>query len=196
VSVSLSKGQKVSSTKAGGGTLSRVRMGLGWDAMRKKGLFGSRAQSIDLDASALLFDAAGALVDQVWFQQLRSQDGSVQHTGDNRTGAGDGDDESIKVDLSRVPPTVATLVFTVNSFTGQDFSQIENAFCRLIDESNETEIARYDLTGTGPHTAQIMAKVARDGPGWSMTALGNAASGRTFHDLLPAIAGFLQPRPV
>lgn len=191
MSVSLSKGQKVSLTKAGGGTLTRVRMGLGWDAMRKKGLFGSRAQSIDLDASALLFDASGRLVDQVWFQQLRSQDGSVQHTGDNRTGAGDGDDESIKVDLSRVPPTVAALVFTVNSFTGQDFSQIENAFCRLIDESNETEIARYELTGTGSHTAQIMAKVSRDGPGWSMTALGNAASGRTFHDLLPAIAGFL-----
>jgi tellurium resistance protein TerZ len=191
VSVSLSKGQKVSLTKAGGGTLSKVRMGLGWDAMRKKGLFGSRAQSIDLDASALLFDASGALVDQVWFQQLRSKDGSVLHTGDNRTGAGDGDDESIKVDLSQVPQSVTTLVFTVNSFTGQDFSQIENAFCRLIDESNETEIARYDLTGTGSHTAQIMAKVSRDGPGWSMTALGNAASGRTFHDLLPAIAGFL-----
>ncbi|MDT4910795.1 MAG: tellurium resistance protein TerZ [Pseudonocardiales bacterium] len=191
MSVSLSKGQKVSLTKAGGGTLSKVRMGLGWDAMRKKGLFGSRAQSIDLDASALLFDAAGNLVDQVWFQQLTSKDGSIQHTGDNRTGAGDGDDESIKVDLSRVPPTVATLVFTVNSFTGQDFSQIENAFVRLIDESNETEIARYDLTGTGSHTAQIMAKVSRDGQGWSMTALGNAASGRTFHDLLPAIAGFL-----
>jgi tellurium resistance protein TerZ len=191
VSVSLSKGQKVSLTKAGGGTLSQVRMGLGWDAMRKKGLFGSRAQSIDLDASALLFDASGQLIDQVWFQQLRSQDGSVQHTGDNRTGAGEGDDESIRVDLSRVPPAVTTLVFTVNSFTGQDFSQIENAFCRLIDESTETEIARYDLTGTGPHTAQIMAKVARDGQGWSMTALGNAASGRTFHDLLPAIAGYL-----
>jgi tellurium resistance protein TerZ len=191
VSVSLSKGQKVSLTKVGGGTLSQVRMGLGWDAMRKKGLFGSRAQSIDLDASALLFDASGQLIDQVWFQQLRSQDGSVQHTGDNRTGAGEGDDESIRVDLSRVPPAVTTLVFTVNSFTGQDFSQIENAFCRLIDESTETEIARYDLTGTGPHTAQIMAKVARDGQGWSMTALGNAASGRTFHDLLPAIAGYL-----
>jgi tellurium resistance protein TerZ len=191
VSVSLSKGQKVSLTKAGGGTLSKVRMGLGWDAMRKKGLFGSRAQSIDLDASALLFDASGALVDQVWFQQLRSKDGSVLHTGDNRTGAGDGDDESIKVDLSQVPQSVTTLVFTVNSFTGQDFSQIENAFCRLIDESNETEIARYDLTGTGSHTAQIMAKVSRDGAGWSMTALGNAASGRTFHDLLPSIAGLL-----
>jgi tellurium resistance protein TerZ len=82
-------------------------------------------------------------------------------------------------------------VFTVNSFTGQDFSQIENAFCRLIDESTEAEIARYELTGSGRHNAQIMAKVTRDGAGWSMTALGIPASGRTFRELLPAMAGAL-----
>ncbi len=191
MSVNLSKGQTVSLTKSGGGTLSQVRMGLGWDAVRKKGLFGSRAQSIDLDASALLFDGSGRLLDQVWFQQLTSQDGSVQHTGDNRTGAGEGDDESVRVNLATVSPAVQTIVFTVNSFTGQDFSQIENAFCRLIDEANETEIARYDLTSSGAHTAQIMSKVARDGSGWSMTAIGAIASGRTFHDLLPAIGAHL-----
>jgi len=192
MTVSLSKGQKVSLEKRGGGTLSRVRMGLGWDAAKKKGLFGSRRQTIDLDASALLFDAAGSLVDQVWFQQLNSKDGSVHHTGDNLTGAGEGDDESIQVDLSRLPATVNTLVFTVNSFTGQNFSQIENAYCRLLDETaGDAELARYDLTGSGQHTAQIMAKVSRDGAGWSMTALGIPASGRTFHDLLPALAGQL-----
>jgi tellurium resistance protein TerZ len=192
--VNLTKGQTVSLQKqSGGGSLTQVRMGLGWDAAEKKGLFGKkRAQSIDLDASALLFDAQGQLVDQVWFQQLRSKDGSVQHTGDNRTGVGEGDDESIRVDLSRVPAQVTTLVFTVNSFTGQDFSQIENAFCRLVDESSgDQEIARYDLTGSGSHNAQIMAKVARDGSGWSMTAIGVPATGRTFRDLLPAIAGHL-----
>jgi tellurium resistance protein TerZ len=192
MTVSLSKGQKVSLVKRGGGALSRVRMGLGWDAAKKKGLFGSRRQTIDLDASALLFDAAGSLVDQVWFRQLNSKDGSVHHTGDNLTGAGEGDDESIQVDLSRVPAAVNTLVFTVNSFTGQNFSQIENAYCRLLDETaGDTELARYDLTGSGQHTAQIMAKVSRDGAGWSMTALGIPASGRTFHDLLPALAGQL-----
>ena len=190
--VSLTKGQSVSLEKRGGGSLSNVRMGLGWDAAVKKGFFGkARAQTIDLDASALLFDANGHLVDQVWFQQLGSKDGSVQHTGDNLTGEGEGDDESIRVDLSKVPPTVTTLVFTVNSFTGQDFSQIENAFCRLVDESNEAEIARYDLTGSGSHNAQIMAKLARAGAGWSMTAIGVPATGRTFRDLLPAIAGHL-----
>ena len=192
MSVNVSKGQKVSLSKRDGGSLTRVRMGLGWDAVKKKGFFGgSKSQSIDLDASALLFDASGQLVDQVWFQQLRSKDGSVLHTGDNLTGAGEGDDESIRVDLSAVPPHVATIVFAVNSFTGQDFSQIENAFCRLIDESNEAEIARYDLSGSGRHNAQVMAKVSRDGAGWSMTALGIAATGRTFRDLLPAMASAL-----
>jgi tellurium resistance protein TerZ len=192
--VSLSKGQSVSLVKSGGGGLTRVRMGLGWDAMKKRGLFGSRSQSIDLDASALLFDNAGGLLDQVWFQQLTSKDGAIQHTGDNRTGAGEGDDESIRVYLDGVSPAVQTIVFTVNSFTGQDFSQIENAFCRLIDESDESEVARYDLTGSGHHTAQVMSKVSRsaasDG-GWTMTAIGATASGRTFHDLLPTIANYL-----
>jgi tellurium resistance protein TerZ len=192
MSVSLSKGQKVSLVKRDGGTLTRVRMGLGWDAVKKKGLFGGlKSQSIDLDASALLFDATGNLVDQVWFQQLRSKDGAVQHTGDNLTGVGEGDDESIRVDLVALPSSVSTIVFTVNSFTGQDFSQIENAFCRLIDESSESETARYDLSGSGRHNAQIMAKVSREGSGWTMTALGIAASGRTFRDLLPAMAGVL-----
>ena len=192
MSVSLNKGQKVSLAKPDGGSLTRVRMGLGWDAIKKKGLFGGKkSQSVDLDASALLFDASGNLVDQVWFRQLRSQDGSIQHTGDNMTGAGEGDDESIKVDLSGVPASVTNVVFTVNSFTGQDFSQIENAFCRLIDEATGAEIARYQLTGSGRHNAQIMAKVGRDGAGWSMTALGIPASGRTFRDLLPALAGAL-----
>lgn len=189
--VSLTKGQSVSLVKQGGGGLTQVRMGLGWDAVKKRGLFGSRSQSIDLDASALLFDASGRLLDQVWFQQLTSRDGSVQHTGDNLTGAGEGDDESIRVHLDGVNPAVRTLVFTVNSFTGQDFTQIENAFCRLIDESTETEVARYDLSAGGPHTAQIMAKLTREPSGWTMTAIGAPAAGRTFHDLLPTISGYL-----
>ncbi|HEX5401921.1 MAG TPA: TerD family protein [Pseudonocardiaceae bacterium] len=189
--VSLAKGQRVSLTKRDGGTLTRVRMGLGWDAMKKRGLFGSRNQTIDLDASALLFDADGRLVDQVWYRQLTSKDGSIRHTGDNLTGDGAGDDESIKVDLTRVPAAVVTIVFTVNSFTGQNFSQIQNAFCRLIDETTEGEIARYDLSESGPHTASIMAKLTRDGDAWSMTAIGSPTNGRTFKDLLPSVSSHL-----
>jgi tellurium resistance protein TerZ len=192
MSISLRKGEKVSLAKPGGGTLSQVKMGLGWDAVTKKGLFGrSRTQSIDLDASCLLFDAGGNLTDAVWFRQLRSKDGSVLHTGDNLTGEGEGDDEVINVDLQAVPANVTQLVFTVNSFTGQDFSQIENAFCRLVDESTGQELARYDLSGAGQHNAQIMAKVSRDGQGWSMTAIGATATGRTFQHLLPSVSAHL-----
>jgi tellurium resistance protein TerZ len=188
MTVSLSKGQTVSLKKNDGGTLTLVRMGLGWDAMKKKGLFGGlKSQSIDLDASAVLYDAGNNLVDQVWFGQLKSKDGAVVHSGDNLTGDGEGDDESITVRLDRLPANVAKIVFLVNSFTGQNFSQIENAFCRLVDETNGQEVARYDLTGSGTHTAQVMAKVTRDGGGWSMTAIGAIANGRTFQDLLPAI---------
>jgi tellurium resistance protein TerZ len=193
MSVSLRKGETISLKKAAGDTtLNLVRMGLGWDAVKKRGLFGgAKSQSIDLDASCLLFDAGGKLLDQVWFRQLRSRDGAVTHTGDNQTGAGEGDDESIVVDLTALPPAVQKLVFVVNSFTGQNFTQVQNAFCRLVDERGGKEIARYELSGSGPHTAQVMSRVSRGGDGWEMTAIGAPASGRTFDDLLPVISQHL-----
>jgi tellurium resistance protein TerZ len=189
MSISLNKGQSVSLQKSDGGGLTRVRMGLGWDAQKVKGLFGKvKEKSVDLDASCLLFDAANMLRDQVWFSQLRSKDGALQHLGDNLTGRGDGDDESIVVDLSAVNPEITQLVFVVSSYSGQSFSAIENAFCRLIDSSNEQEVARYDLSGSGAHTAQIMAKVSRSGSGWTMTALGVKTNGRTIKDMMPAVS--------
>ena len=143
MAVNLQKGQKISLNKEAGSALTQVVMGLGWDAAKKKGFlgFGGGSQDIDLDASCLMFDAGGALVDAVWFRQLRSKDSSIEHTGDNRTGDGAGDDEQIKVALDRVPATVKSLVFTVNCFTGQDFSQVENAFCRILDGRTQQEIA-------------------------------------------------------
>ena len=189
MSLSLVKGQKISLSKEGGEGLSTVIMGLGWDAKKKKGFlgFGSRDQEIDLDASCVLFDAGGNMTDVVWFRQLRSQDGSITHTGDNRTGAGDGDDEQIIVDLSRVPPSVTTLMFVVNSFTGQNFAEIESAFCRIVDQKTGREIARYNLSTSGSHTAQVMARVYRNAGEWKMAALGEPSSGRTFQDLLPTM---------
>lgn len=188
MSISLSKGQKLSLEKPGGGALGLVRMGLGWRAAQRKGFLAKLlpAQEIDLDASAVLF-AAGRPVDVVFFQHLVSDDGSVRHSGDNLTGgAGDAtDDEVITVDLTKVPATVDQIVFTVNSFTGQTFQEVENAFCRLVDEQTGAELARYTLTGGGPYTAQIMAKVQRTGGGWQMTAIGQPATGRTFQDLMP-----------
>ena len=192
MSVSLSKGQKISLEKGGSG-LKEVVMGLGWDAKETSGFFGfgKRQQDIDLDASAGLFNAQKQKVEEVWLRQLRSRDGSVIHTGDNRTGAGEGDDEQIIVDLSQVPSEVSTIVFVVNSFTGENFSQIENAFCRLVDKSTGEEIARFDLSAQGNHTAQIMTKVYREGSGWQFQAIGQNASGRTFDNLMPSITPHL-----
>ena len=193
MSVNLTKGQQISLSKSDGGALSVVRMGLGWKSAPRKGFLARMtAREIDLDASAVLF-ADKQPVDVVFFQHLVSDDGSVRHTGDNRVGgAGQGgDDESIIVDLQRVPPHVDQIVFTVNSFTGQTFAEVESAFCRLLDETNGQELARYTLTGGGRYTAQIMAKVHRDGTGWQMAAIGSPADGRTFQDLMPAIAAHL-----
>ncbi|MCA6091732.1 TerD family protein [Streptomyces cinnamoneus] len=192
MTVNLSKGQGISLQKADGGTLTAVRMGLGWQAAPRRGLFGTRTKEIDLDASAVLF-ADKQPVDVAFFQQLVSKDGSVRHTGDNLVGgAGQGgDDESILVDLQRVPVHVNQIVFTVNSFTGQTFAEVRNAFCRLVDESTGQELARYTLDGGGPYTAQIMAKVHRVGNGWQMTAIGTPANGRTFQDLLAEIQAVL-----
>lgn len=190
MAVNLQKGQKISLEKEAGVSLNQVIMGLGWDAVqKKKGLFGfgGGSSEIDLDATCLMFDEQNQLVDLAWFQQLNSKDGSIRHSGDNRTGDGDGDDEQIGVALNQVPANIKALVFTVNSFTGQDFSQVANAFCRIINGSNGQEIARYDLSVQGGHSAQIMAKLYRHNGEWKMHAIGENCTGRTFHDLMPQI---------
>jgi tellurium resistance protein TerZ len=192
--VSLQKGQKISLEKEASGSLTRIVMGLGWDAAKAKsggflgGLFGGGGDgNIDLDASCLLFDDQGNLLDAVWFRQLRSRDGSIQHTGDNLTGEGDGDDEQIIVELPKVPANVKSLVFTVNNYTGQDFSRVQNAFCRIVNGADQKEIARYDLSCQGSHTAMIMAKLYRHNDEWKMHAIGETGQGRTFDQLLPQI---------
>ncbi|TAE73275.1 MAG: TerD family protein [Verrucomicrobia bacterium] len=194
MAINLQKGQKISLSKeAGGASLTKIVMGLGWDAKKTKGLFGlgSKDQEIDLDASCVLFDEARQPLDAIFFGQLASRDGSIQHTGDNRTGAGDGDDEQIIVDLSRVPASVKSIIFLVNSFTGQNFSQIENAFCRVVNGSNGQELARYDLTCNGAHTAMLMAKVYLHNGEWKMHAIGENTTGRTFQDMMPAMQAAL-----
>lgn len=189
MAVTLQKGQKISLDKEAGSALTNIVMGLGWDPIKKKGLFGFGGSQVevDLDASCVLFGEQNQVLDTVWFRQLKSQDGSITHTGDNRSGAGDGDDEQIVVELARVPVGVKSLVFVVNSFTGQNFSQIDNATCRILDGRNQNEVARYNLSCQGTHTAQIMAKVYRNGTEWKLHAIGENCSGRTFQDLIPYI---------
>ncbi|MFD4658905.1 TerD family protein [Kitasatospora sp. NPDC058444] len=192
MSVNLAKGQRVSLQKEQGAALTVVRMGLGWRAVPKRGLFGSRTRKVDLDASALLY-AERTPSDVVFFSHLESNDGSVRHTGDNlEGGSGAEDDEAILVDLVHVPVNITQVVFTVSSYTGQTFAEVQRAHCRLVDETTGLELARYELAGGGPHTGQIMAKVVRDGNGgWEMQAIGAPAKGRTFQDLLPAIEPYL-----
>jgi len=195
MAINLQKGQKISLSKESGGALSKVVMGVGWDAKKSsvgllKGMFGgisSSSSSIDLDASCVLFDEKNGVVDTVYFGQLKSRDGSIVHTGDNRTGDGDGDDEQILVDLDKIPENIKSLVFTVSSYTGQTFDTVENAYCRIIDSSNKNEVARYTLSSQGSHTAQIMAKLYRHNGEWKMHAIGENGTGRTIADLLPKI---------
>ena len=193
MALNLQKGQKISLDKEAGVKLTKITMGLGWDPVKTKGIFGfgSKTQEVDLDASCILFDDQGRQADAAWFRQLKSKDGSIVHNGDNRTGAGDGDDEQISVDLARVPANIKSLVFTVNSFTGQNFSQIENATCRIVNATNNQEVARFNLSTLGAHNAQIMAKLYRHGDEWKMHAIGEIGNGRTFEELMPQITPHL-----
>jgi tellurium resistance protein TerZ len=190
MSISLSKGQAISLSKDNPG-LSRVFMGLGWDPVKSGGgflgffgkLFGGGA-AIDLDASVLVFDSAKNEIDRVCFTKLKSSNGSITHDGDNLTGEGDGDDEVIRVDLSRLDPRAAHLVFTVNSFRGQTFNEVDNAVARLVDDTNQREICTYTLREQGAHTGVVMASLSKGSDGWSMTAHGVQATGRTVDDLV------------
>jgi tellurium resistance protein TerZ len=196
MSLSLQKGQSLSLTKQNGETLTNVRFGLGWDAAvpAKKGFFGgTKAVEIDLDASAILFDANKVHVDTVFYNQLASKDGSIQHTGDNLTGDGDGDDETILVNLTGVSATVQYIVFTITSYSQQTFDQVQNAFCRVIDDSvpGSPEVSRYALAETGRYTAMIMAKLTRNGGIWTFQAIGAPAQGRTPVDVIANAADVL-----
>lgn len=200
MAINLQKGQRISLEKEAGRSLRQVFMGLGWGMkeVHSKGFLGfgagTQKQAVDLDASCLLFDDSGNLVDSVWFRQLRSHCRSVQHSGDDRVGGGDAstDNERININLVEVPVAIKSLIFTVNSFTGEDFSGIPSAFCRLVDATNAAEIARFDLSlEGGSHTGLVMTKIYRHNHEWKMQAIGEHAAGRTFHDLLPALRPYL-----
>ncbi len=188
--VSLTKGQKVTLRKEGGVALTMIQMGLGWDPIKKSGLFGSRTADVDLDASALLY-ADGNLVDVCYYGQLTSKDGSVRHMGDNLTGDGDGDDEVMLVDLQRVPAHVTTVIFTVTSYRGHTFEQVSNAFCRLVDGTTNSELARYTLQGGMAFTGMVMAKVYRVNGEWKLQAIGEGIQAKHAGEAAPQLGRFL-----
>ncbi|MFI9317522.1 TerD family protein [Streptomyces althioticus] len=176
--VSLQKNQTVSLMKGGRPLLSQVKMGLGWEPAY-------RGKDIDLDASVIAFGPQRNHVDSCYFGKLQILGGAIQHSGDNLTGEGAGDDEVITVDLGRLPMEVSGLVFTVNSFSGQKFTEVAKAYCRLLDASTGEELVRFDLTSAEPQTGVMMAKLIRQYSGeWEMTAMGEFVKGRTVRGMV------------
>ncbi|MBS6291935.1 MAG: TerD family protein [Oscillibacter sp.] len=188
MSVSLQKGQKISLTKGNEG-LSKVIIGLGWDEAAKSkggllgGLFGSSGPAIDCDASAFVLQN-GKLADKkdiVYFGNLKHYTGTVQHMGDNLTGAGEGDDEQVVVDLARVPAEYDRIVLVVNIYQAvqrrQHFGMIQNAFIRIVDARNNQEMCRYNLSENYDNmTAMIFGEVYRNNGEWKFNAIGQATT--------------------
>ncbi|MEU6756169.1 TerD family protein [Streptomyces sp. NPDC046685] len=180
--VSLQKNQTVSLVKGGRPLLSQVKMGLGWEPA-----FGGR--DIDLDASVIAYGPQRNHIDSCYFGKLSILNGSVKHSGDNLTGEGAGDDEVIVVDLGRLPAEATGLVFTVNSFSGQKFTEVAKAYCRLIDAATGEELVRFDLTGAEPQTGVMMAKLIKQFSGeWEMTAMGEFVKSRTVRGMVKPAA--------
>lgn len=178
MALSLSKGGNISLSKEAP-NLTRILVGLGWDPRASDG------QQFDLDASAFLLTASGKVRgdhDFIFYNQLRSAEGSVEHTGDNRTGEGDGDDESIKIDLSRVPTDITRIAVSVTideaDARRQNFGQVGGAFIRIVDEATGREITRYDLgEDFSVETAVIFGEVYRHNAEWKFRAVGQGYAG-------------------
>lgn len=176
--VKLGKGGNISLTKEAP-NLSTVLVGLGWDSRTTSG------HDFDLDASALMCDANRRVLSDahfIFYNQLHSPEGSVSHTGDNLTGEGDGDDESLIVDLTQVPAQCQTIVFVVSihepEARGQNFGQVVNAFIRIVDHVTGVEIARFDLSeDASTETAMIFGEVYRRGDEWKFRAVGQGYAG-------------------
>ncbi|MFF4247059.1 TerD family protein [Streptomyces sp. NPDC001822] len=180
--ISLQKNQTVSLVKGGKPLLSRVKMGLGWEPA-------FRGKDIDLDASVIAYGPDRKHLDSCYFGKLSILNGAIKHSGDNLTGEGAGDDEVIVVDLGRIPAEATGLVFTVNSFTGQKFSEVAKAYCRLIDAATDEELVRFDLTGAEPQTGVMMAKLIKQFSGeWEMTAMGEFVKSRTVRGMVKPAA--------
>jgi tellurium resistance protein TerD len=173
VTVSLTKGGNVSLTKQAPG-LSAVTVGLGWDARTTDG------KDFDLDASAIVCGADGKVFSDkhfVFFNNLATPDGAVQHTGDNLTGEGEGDDEQVKVNLSGLPAEIDKIVFPVSIYdaaaAGQSFGQVRNAFIRVVNQADNSELARYDLSeDASTETAMVFGELYRSGAEWKFRAVG------------------------
>ncbi|MET7440349.1 TerD family protein [Streptomyces sp. NPDC005568] len=171
--------------KGGRPLLSQVKMGLGWEPA-------FRGKDIDLDASVIAYGPQRNHIDSCYFGKLSIVNGAIKHSGDNLTGEGGGDDEVIVVDLGRLPQEVTGLVFTVNSFSGQKFTEVAKAYCRLLDAATGEELVRFDLTNAEAQTGVIMAKLIKQFSGeWEMTAVGDFVKSRTVRGMVKPAAAAL-----
>ena len=183
MAVSLQKGQKISLSKESAG-LSKVIVGLGWDEVNvKRGFFAPKPQAIDCDASAIVLTNGKLMYkeDLIYFGNLRHPSGSIVHMGDNLTGAGDGDDEQIVIDLNSVPQDIDKVVFVVNIYDAykrkQNFSMIQNCFIRIVDARGNKEICRYNLSDNyDGMTAMIFGEVYRHNGEWKFNAIGQGTT--------------------
>ncbi|MBD1939950.1 TerD family protein [Microcoleus sp. FACHB-68] len=198
--INLQKGQRISLSKEAPG-LTKLMCGLGWDVAKRTGggLFGafSNTPDYDLDASVICLDQNDKVRDIaniVYFGNLSHKSGAITHLGDNLTGAGEGDDEQIIIDLAKLPKEIVKLVFTVNIFEcikrKQDFAQVKNAFVRLVNNSNNQELAKYNLSGAEykGKTGMIMAEIYNHNNEWKMAAIGNGVSVNGLEELVQAYA--------
>nr|WP_312522357.1 MULTISPECIES: TerD family protein [unclassified Moraxella] len=178
MAISLTKGGNVNLSKEAP-NLTNMAVGLGWNPRATDG------QAFDLDAVAFLVNESGKVrtdADFIFFNNLKSSDGSVEHTGDNRTGEGDGDDEVIKVDLSKVPADVSKVVFCAVIYEGQarnqNFGQVANAYIRIVNTQGGTEVARYDLSeDSSTETAMIFGELYKNNGEWKFRAVGQGFAG-------------------
>ncbi|WP_028399952.1 TerD family protein [Ectobacillus panaciterrae] len=193
MAISLQKGQKIDLTKGRAG-LSSILIGLGWDPVKKSGGFfgfGSSGSNIDCDASVLMLNEQGKIVDQknvIYFGNKTSKCGSVRHSGDNLTGDGDGDDEQILVDLNKVPAYIHKLVFVVNIYQcvqrKQDFGMIQNAFIRVADASSNNELVHYNITDNfSGLTALFAGEIYRHAGEWKFSAVGQGTKDVSIGDI-------------
>jgi len=187
--IELTRGQEWALATDDGQPLTRLQMGVGWDKEKNAGFIGSGAPDVDLDASAVAF-AGGQYADMVFYNNLRTRDGSVVHLGDNQSGRGEGDDEVITVDLTAVHPKIDTIVFLVSSYQGHTLEWVRNAYCRLVDD-RDVELARVRLTNGVPQTGMAMAKLVRDGDGWKLRAIGEGIAVKVPSESVEALRPFL-----
>lgn len=194
MTISLIKGQNISLEKTDGGNLQQVIFAVGWSSNKKQSFWSgllSLDNGIDLDASAILLDEKNQYQESVYFGQLTSKNNCLVHSGDDRSGKSKADNEVITVDLARLSDSTKTIIFTVNSFSGETFDQVDNAYCRLIDQQVNKEIAKCQLTAKGSHTGIIMAKIYRHNGGWKMQMIDEYLNGRTYKELIPSIIASL-----